>query len=125
MLVSDRSIGAIKVYSRQPAAYHQESEQLLTLFARQAGILLSNAQSYDDAQQLTAQLKTALVSRDLIGQAKGILIARGAADEEAAFAMLVTASQRTNVKVRDVAQRLVTEAGFGHGLSRNPPRPPA
>jgi AmiR/NasT family two-component response regulator len=86
---------------------------------------LSNAQSYDDAQQLTAQLKTALVSRDLIGQAKGILIARGAADEEAAFAMLVTASQRTNVKVRDVAQRLVTEAGFGHGLSRNPPRPPA
>jgi GAF domain-containing protein len=122
MLVTDGSIGAIKVYSRRPAAYDQHSEQLLTLFARQAAILLANAQSYEDAQQLTVQLKAALRSRDVIGQAKGILIASGAPDEQAAFAMLVAASQRTNTKVREVAQRLVTDAAGGNGLRHGYPQ---
>jgi GAF domain-containing protein len=122
MLVADRSIGAIKVYSRQPAAYDEHSEEVLSLFAQQAAILLANVQSYQDAQQLIDQLKVALVSRDLIGQAKGVLIAGGARDEETAFAMLVTASQRANVKVREVARQLVAEAAAGRAPRPNVPR---
>ena len=49
----------------------------------------------------------AVSMRDLIGQAKGILIAQGAAGEEAAFGMLVRASQRTNVKLHEVARQIV------------------
>jgi GAF domain-containing protein len=123
MLVADRSIGAIKVYSRQPAAYDEQSEQLLSLFAQQAAILLANAQSYQDAQQLIDQLKVALASRDLIGQAKGVLIAGGARDEETAFGMLVTASQRANMKVREVARQLVAEAAAGRPLRPDVQRP--
>ena len=37
--------------------------------------------------------------------------------------MLVTASQRSNVKVREVARQLVAEAAAGSGRSRNGPRP--
>jgi len=122
MLVSDRSIGAIKVYSYQRHAYDQDSQQLLALFARQAAILLANAQSYQDAHQLTTQLKAAMTSRDLIGQAKGILIANGAADEQAAFAMLVNASQRTNTKLREVAHQLITDTALRHGMSRDLPQ---
>jgi GAF domain-containing protein len=122
MLVGDRSIGAIKVYALQPATYDEHSEELLSLFAQQAAILLANAQSYQDAQQLTDQLKAALASRDLVGQAKGVLIAGGARDEQEAFAMLVSASQRSNVKVREVARQLVAEAAAGSGRSRNGPR---
>ena len=125
MLVTDGAIGAIKVYSRQPAAYDQRSQQLLTLFAQQAAILLANAQSYEDAQQVGIQLRAALASRDLIGQAKGVLIAGGAPDEGAAFAMLVTASQRSNTKLHEVARQLVTEAAAGHGVRRGQPRPRA
>jgi len=107
LIAGDEAIGAIKVYSREIAAYDERGEHLLTLFARQAAILLANMQSLQDAQQLSAQLKEALTSRDLIGQAKGVLIAQGAAGEEAAFSMLVTASQRANVKLHDVAEQIV------------------
>ena len=52
-------------------------------------------------------LERALESRDIIGQAKGILMARQRITADAAFALLVRASQRTNIKVRDVAAELV------------------
>ncbi len=45
-------------------------------------------------------------SRDVIGRAKGILMARSGASDEEAFAMLKGASQRMNVKLRDIAQQV-------------------
>jgi GAF domain-containing protein len=107
LIAGNESIGAIKVYSTEIAAYDMGGEHLLTLFAEQAAILLANMQSLQDAQQLSAQLKVALTSRDMIGQAKGVLIVQGAAGEEAAFRMLVTASQRSNVKLHEVARQIV------------------
>ncbi len=74
--LSDRSaIGAIKVYSGQPAAYNARAERLLELFARQAAILLSNTQALADARRLSAQLIEALNNRDIIAQAQGVPIA--------------------------------------------------
>jgi GAF domain-containing protein len=116
MLTGDRSIGAIKVYSRQAAVYDEHSEQVLSLLAQQSAILLANAQSYEDANELASQLRTALAGRDLVGQAKGVLIAEGARDEVAAFSMLVTASQRSNMKLHEVARLLVAEAADGRGV---------
>jgi GAF domain-containing protein len=107
LVAGDEAIGAIKVYSPEVAAYDERGEHLLTLFAQQAAILLANMQSLQDAQQLSTQLKGALTSRDVIGQAKGVLMAQGAAGEEAAFTMLVSASQRSNVKLHDVARQIV------------------
>lgn len=66
------------------------------------------------------QLEQALETRDIIGQAKGILMARQRITAEAAFALLVRASQRTHTKVRDVAAELV---GRIHADSF--PEPPA
>jgi GAF domain-containing protein len=107
LIAGGESIGAMKVYSGDVAAYDGRSERLLGFFAEQAAILLANMRSLQDAQQLSAQLKEALTNRDVIGQAKGILIAQGAANEEAAFGMLVSASQRTNVKLHEVAAQVV------------------
>ena len=88
LVTSGAAIGAIKVYSGQPAAYSARAERLLELFARQAAILLSNAQALADARRLSAQLIEALNNRDIIAQAQGVLIAQGAANDQAAFAML-------------------------------------
>lgn len=55
------------------------------------------------------QLGEALASRDVIGQAKGILMERFEVVEDVAFAMLQDTSNRTNVKLHDVARRLVRE----------------
>jgi AmiR/NasT family two-component response regulator len=51
-------------------------------------------------------LEIALESRDVIGQAKGILMERGKVDAEKAFDQLVAMSQERNEKLRDVAGRI-------------------
>jgi AmiR/NasT family two-component response regulator len=95
------------VYSTDPAAYGQRAEHLLTMFAAQAAVLVANVQSLENARRLSDNLKAALRSRDVIGMAKGILIGQDGIDEDKAFAMLVTRSQREQKKLRDVAAGLI------------------
>ena len=117
------SIGAIKVYATEPRVFDDRAAHVLELFARQAAILLANAQTLADARRTNVQLTDALETRDVIGQAKGILLARGAADDESAFALLVTASQRTNTKLHEVARRLVGSVAAGYGGDGRSPVP--
>ena len=107
LVAADTALGAMKVYGAQPAAFDGRSAELLTRFAAQAAILLANVKSFEKAGRLSDDLKEALRSRDVIGMAKGILMAQEGVDEEAAFVILVSASQRENQKLRDIAQRLV------------------
>ena len=102
------SVGAMKVYSCDRHTYDAHTEEVLSLFAEQAAVLLANMLTLSDARRLTAQLSDALATRDVIGQAKGVLIAQGAENDDAAFALLVSASQRSNVKVHQVARQLIT-----------------
>ncbi len=102
-----QTTGAIKVYSREFASYDASHEAILQMLADQAGVVLANVQGYVEAQELSDQLKEALRSRDLIGQAKGILMAQEGIDDEAAFAMLRQASQTKNIKLRDIAAAIV------------------
>jgi GAF domain-containing protein len=107
LVAGGTAIGAIKVYSHQRHAYDARAERVLSLFAHQAAILLTNTQTLSEARAATGNLAAALVNRDIIGQAKGVLIAQGAPDEQAAFTMLAAASQRSNLKLPDVARQLV------------------
>ena len=67
----------------------------------------SRSNSFRATATLAHQLSEAMKSRAVIEQAKGILIADHGITPDEAFAMLVQLSQRTNTKLRDVAQRLV------------------
>jgi GAF domain-containing protein len=107
LVAAGACIGAIKVYSAVPGAFDDRAEHLLKLFAQQAAILLVNTQTLADARRTNLQLTDALENRDVIGQAKGILLAQGAADDAAAFAILIAASQHANTKLHTVAQQLV------------------
>jgi GAF domain-containing protein len=119
LVAGGTSLGAIKVYSGAVNAYEEHEEQLLTLFAQQAGILLLNTQTLADARKLSTDLTHALGNRDIIGQAKGVLLAQGAADEDAAFAMLVSASQRSQTKLHEVARQLIASVS-GRGTPPSP-----
>jgi AmiR/NasT family two-component response regulator len=81
------------------------------LFATLAAIALAEAQRTD-------QLHTALRNRDIIGQAKGILVERHRITADEAFALLSQASQDVNMKLTAVARNL---AETGELLSA--PRP--
>jgi len=100
-------LGAIKVYGDRPGVFDVRAEDLLVRFGAQASVLLANMQAYEGAQELSEGLKQALLSRDVIGTAKGILMARDGVDADTAFGMLVSVSQRQNVKLREVAQGIV------------------
>lgn len=114
LVAGGTSVGAIKVYSGEGGVYDEHAEQVLGLFARQAAVLLTNMVTLADARRLSEQLSEALQRRDVIGQAKGVLIAQGARDEASAFAMLVASSQGSDVRMHEVARRLLTSVQRRH-----------
>ena len=66
-----------------------------------------------EAHREIAGLREALRTRSLIGQAVGILMADKGLSTEEAFAKLVETSSHSNVKLRDVAARMVERADAG------------
>jgi GAF domain-containing protein len=101
--INERNLGALTLYSSQTEAFSPGDTRLISLFATLAALALHEAQRTD-------QLREAISRRDMIGQAKGILIERYRISSDAAFATLARASQATNVKLAEVARHL-TETG--------------
>lgn len=104
LFVSDRTLGALNLYSSRVDAFDERTEDEGQLFAAHAAIALVGAQR-------EAQLGVAVESRALISTAKGILMERHDIDDAAAFRLLVEASQTTNIKLHDVARWLVDNRG--------------
>jgi GAF domain-containing protein len=105
--------GAFNLYARTPQAFTADDRAHGTLFARQAAVAIANAEVYWRTYDLTQNLQAALHNRDLIGQAKGILMARHGITAEDAFDELRRASQRRNVKLHDIADDVArTGASF-------------
>ncbi len=91
-------------------AFDEHSQQLAATFASYAAVALVNMHLYESTRRLAVNLAAAVASRAVIDQAKGILMSQRRCDPEQAFGLLVAASQRTNRKLRDVAQDLVDSA---------------
>ena len=104
-----RTPGTLNIYARTERAFSDSDVTLGYLVASQAAAALHNAEVFRASQHLADELQEALKSRDVIGQAKGILIERENLTDAEAFEMLKTLSQTTNTKLRDVAQRVVDE----------------
>ena len=76
------------------------------------------------AERVESNLRTALASRDVIGQAKGILMERYKIDQMRAFDMLVVASQQSHRKLRDIADELAATGELSLGrVERRTSRP--
>jgi len=110
LLLDERAVGAINVYSRQKDAFDDRAAELGELFAAPAAVAAHNAQILAQAQELTVQLQAALSSRPVIDQAIGILRGRSGGSADEAFGKLRAMSQADHVKLVDVAQRIVDEA---------------
>ena len=80
----------------EPAA---STTSMLTVLALHASIALGAARD-------RSNLHVALSSRDVIGQAKGILMERRRITADAAFIELVRLSQASNMKLRDLCDQL-------------------
>lgn len=100
--------GALNFYSRTAHAFDGIARDHALILAAHAATAISSVQARTAGELREAQLAEALRSRDVIGQAKGILMERRGQNAEEAFAVLQRASQDLNIKLRDVAQTLVS-----------------
>jgi GAF domain-containing protein len=107
LVANSHPFGALNLYSKSPGGYDEAAEETALLFSAQAAVACANAEVYWRTCNLTENLREALESRDVIGQAKGILMARRNCTSDAAFEALRQASQRRNVKLRDIAEQVV------------------
>jgi GAF domain-containing protein len=107
LVTSTRTLGALNIYSRSVDAFDDVQAQTAALFSEQAAIACANAEVYWRTCNLTENLREALESRDVIGQAKGILMARRGCTPDAAFEALRKASQHRNTKLREIAEQVV------------------
>nr|WP_223205480.1 GAF and ANTAR domain-containing protein [Gordonia jinghuaiqii] len=103
LYIDGDDFGALNLHSTEPNSFTPEARQLGELFAAHAATALG-------AVQEKQQLRAALSSRDIIGQAKGMIMERYKLDSAEAFALLARLSQDTNTKLVDVAAQIV-EAG--------------
>lgn len=93
-------MGALNLYGGETNVFGDDSHLMGIVFAQHASVALAGAST-------ESQFHRALDSRDVIGQAKGLLMQRNGVTGLHAFKMLVSASQETHEKLVDVARWLV------------------
>lgn len=96
-------LGVLTSYSDQANAFAAKELERALVLATHAGVALDAALAEDRARNL----EKALSSSRSIGAAIGVLVERHRLTEDVAFGVLRLASQHTNRKLADVAQRLV------------------
>ena len=106
-------VGALSLYDRPTGAFTEDHDERGEVLSAAATAVLSNARAYWSAFELSEGLTEAMRSRAVIEQAKGVLMAGAPElDADGAFDLLRRASQRENVKLRDVAKRIVERRRF-------------
>lgn len=98
------SFGSLNAYGTNTGAFDQDDQDTAVLLTAHLGVLLRLMATAQESSVRAAQLSDAVLSRDVIGQAKGILMARDHITAGEAFDVLRAASQRLNRKLRDVAE---------------------
>jgi hypothetical protein len=103
---ADSGGGSLNSYGVIPYAFNDPAQEIGLILAAHASVAVRTVGERSNLQSLGRDLQHALLSRDVIGQAKGILMERLKVTPEDAFDLLRRASQHLNVKLRDVARGL-------------------
>lgn len=108
LVVRSGAIGALNLFGFGAGAFDRLDEAALADFRRTAATSLANARLYAEAGAVADQMRAAMASRAAIEQAKGIVAVLNGVSVEQAFDLLRARSQETNVKLRTLAEQVVT-----------------
>ncbi|MDG4667974.1 GAF and ANTAR domain-containing protein [Mycobacterium sp. 236(2023)] len=100
LFVQNRNLGALNLYASEAGVFADEPMLIGEIVAQHASVALIGAAA-------EASFDAALSSRDVIGQAKGIIMERFRVNSTAAFSLLTRLSQESNTKIVDIARDLV------------------
>jgi GAF domain-containing protein len=104
LYTTNRNAGALNIFAFEPNAFDAEDEAVGSVLAAHAAAAILASRQGD-------QLQSALSNRDVIGQAKGVIMERYKVDAIRAFEMLRELSQSANEKLVDVAARVIETRG--------------
>jgi transcriptional regulator with GAF, ATPase, and Fis domain len=99
LYTNESELGALNLYSEEAATFTPDIQEFALALAAHAAVALASARRGE-------QLQSALASRDLIGQAKGILMERFKVTSVVAFSMLTKLSQDSNTPLYDIARKI-------------------
>ncbi|HVV14568.1 GAF and ANTAR domain-containing protein [Amycolatopsis sp.] len=108
---TEQPSGALNIYSHKTRGLTDTDRHAALLLATHASLALAHANTTEFAELKQAQLRQAIDSRDIIGQAKGILMNRQGISADVAFDLLRRTSQDLNVKLVELARTLTTRHG--------------
>jgi GAF domain-containing protein len=111
LFVDGDRMAALNFYADRPQAFAEEAVEVGTVFATHVALAWSMMRRQE-------QFRSALASRDLIGQAKGVVMERFNLDAVEAFELLTRLSQQSNTRLVDIARALIDSEhplkGHGH-----------
>ncbi|HKF87521.1 MAG TPA: ANTAR domain-containing protein [Propionibacteriaceae bacterium] len=105
--------GSLNSYGVHPFAFSDTAQEIGLILAAHASVAARAVAERSTLHSLTGDLQQALLSRDVIGQAKGILMERLKITPEDAFDLLRRSSQQLNIKLREVAHNLTDTGQLG------------
>ncbi len=97
----------LSLYGARPRALDPDQLPLAELLVAASGAVIGNMSSYTDAERTALQLREAAQSRALVDQAKGILMHALGCTADQAFCRMREISQQHNLKVTEVAHRII------------------
>lgn len=100
------ALGVLSLYGAVPEAFTEEDQEFASILAAYVAVAVAMVQRQVEVERREAALHRALSTRDIIGQAKGILMERQRMSAGDAFDLLRRASQRLNRKLAEVARHL-------------------
>jgi len=107
ILVEERPIGALNIYSRTRAAFTTKEQELASIFATEASTILQEAGADVSDDQLDSRMSTALRTRQIIAMAQGVVMEREGLAEEEAFTLLRSIAQATKRPMVEQASGVV------------------
>jgi hypothetical protein len=111
-------IGALNLFASRPAGLVPPEEILGQALADAATISILQQRSLHEHQALTEQLQTALNTRVVLEQAKGMVAEQGKIEVEAAFVLLRDHARAHNVALAEVARSVLEGRLDAAGLRR-------
>jgi len=109
---ADSAGGSLNSYGVSPYAFSDTAQEIGLILAAHASVAARAVDERSTLRNLARDLQQALLSREVIGQAKGILMERLKVTPEDAFDLLRRSSQHLNIKLREVARGLAETGEF-------------
>jgi len=108
LFATGKTMGSLNVFAERPHAFGEQTERLGSLFATHSSLV------WDSARR-ERQFREALANRDIIGQAKGMIMERYGVDAAQAFDLLRKLSHDTNTRLTQVAAQVIEASQSDRG----------